>query len=81
MKTKTNQNLLALAFTLALATPLVAFSASVALLSLVLGVWARPWANRGIEATTYEMAPHAPDGIVARRRLQHVVRRRHPVRR
>ncbi|MFN2425672.1 MAG: LPS export ABC transporter permease LptF [Candidatus Binatia bacterium] len=39
-----------------LARPLVAFSISVALLSLVLGVWARPWANRGIEATTYEMA-------------------------
>lgn len=39
-----------------LATPLVAFSISVALLSLLLGVWARPWANRGIEATTYEMA-------------------------
>jgi lipopolysaccharide export system permease protein len=39
-----------------LATPLIAFSAAVALLSLVLGVWARPWANRGIEATTYEMA-------------------------
>ena len=39
-----------------LATPLVSFSAAVALLSLVLGVWTRPWANRGIEATTYEMA-------------------------
>ncbi|MFN2376051.1 MAG: LPS export ABC transporter permease LptF [Candidatus Binatia bacterium] len=39
-----------------LARPLFAFSAAVALLSLVLGVWARPWANRGIEATTYEMA-------------------------
>jgi len=39
-----------------LARPLVAFSVGVALISLVLGVWARPWANRGIEATTYEMA-------------------------
>jgi lipopolysaccharide export system permease protein len=39
-----------------LARPLVAFSVAVALLSLVLGVWARPWANRGIEKTTYEMA-------------------------
>lgn len=39
-----------------LARPLVAFSVGVALLSFVLGVWARPWANRGIEATTYEMA-------------------------
>lgn len=39
-----------------LARPLVAFSVAVALLSLVLGVWARPWANRGIEATTYRMA-------------------------
>ena len=39
-----------------LAAPLFAFSVSVALISLVLGLWARPWANRGIEATTYEMA-------------------------
>ena len=39
-----------------LARPLVAFSVAVALVSLVLGVWARPWANRGIESTTYDMA-------------------------
>lgn len=39
-----------------LARPLLAFSVGVALISLVLGVWTRPWANRGIEATTYEMA-------------------------
>ena len=39
-----------------LARPLVAFSAVVAVVSLVLGVWARPWANRGIESTTYRMA-------------------------
>lgn len=39
-----------------LARPLAAFSVAVAVLSLVLGVWARPWANRGIEHTTYEMA-------------------------
>lgn len=39
-----------------LARPMVAFSVAVAALSLVLGVWARPWANRGIEETTYEMA-------------------------
>lgn len=39
-----------------LATPLITFSLFVAMTSLVLGVWARPWANRGIESTTYEMA-------------------------
>jgi lipopolysaccharide export system permease protein len=39
-----------------LARPLVSFSVAVATVSLVLGVWARPWANRGIEQTTYEMA-------------------------
>ena len=39
-----------------LAQPLVAFSVVVAFVSLALGVWARPWANRGIEWTTYEMA-------------------------
>jgi len=39
-----------------LAAPLVAFSIAVAILSLVLGVWTRPWANRGIERATYEMA-------------------------
>jgi len=39
-----------------LARPLLTFSVSVALLSLVLGVWTRPWANRGIESTTYDMA-------------------------
>lgn len=36
--------------------PLAAFGCAVAALSLLLGVWARPWANRGIETTTYEMA-------------------------
>lgn len=39
-----------------LAAPLIAFSIAVAMASLVLGVWARPWANRGIETVTYEMA-------------------------
>lgn len=39
-----------------LARPLIGFSLGVAVLSLVLGVWARPWANRGIEHTTYQMA-------------------------
>jgi lipopolysaccharide export system permease protein len=39
-----------------LARPLLTFSALVAIASLVLGLWMRPWANRGIEATTYEMA-------------------------
>lgn len=39
-----------------LARPLVTFSAIVAFASFVLGVWARPWANRGIETTTGEMA-------------------------
>ncbi|HXC50196.1 MAG TPA: LPS export ABC transporter permease LptF [Candidatus Limnocylindrales bacterium] len=39
-----------------LAQPLIAFSVVVAIVSLVLGVWARPWANRGIEQTTYDMA-------------------------
>ncbi len=36
--------------------PLLAFGFAVATLSLVLGIWVRPWANRGIEITTYEMA-------------------------
>lgn len=36
--------------------PLLAFGLAVATLSLLLGIWARPWANRGIENTTYEMA-------------------------
>lgn len=36
--------------------PLVVFSLLVAMTSLVLGVWARPWANRGIHDTTVEMA-------------------------
>lgn len=39
-----------------LARPLVAFSVLVALVSFVLGVWTRPWANRGIEQVTYDMA-------------------------
>jgi lipopolysaccharide export system permease protein len=39
-----------------LARPLVVFSLAIASLSLVLGLWTRPWANRGIEATTFEMA-------------------------
>lgn len=39
-----------------LSRPLVTFSVLVAAFSLVLGVWARPWANRGIEETTYDMA-------------------------
>jgi lipopolysaccharide export system permease protein len=39
-----------------LARPLAVFSVAIALGSLVLGVWTRPWANRGIEATTFEMA-------------------------
>jgi lipopolysaccharide export system permease protein len=39
-----------------LARPLLVFSLAIASLSFVLGVWTRPWANRGIEATTFEMA-------------------------
>ncbi len=39
-----------------LSRPLVTFSVVVATVSVVLGVWARPWANRGIEETTYDMA-------------------------
>lgn len=39
-----------------LVRPLLAFGLAVATFSLLLGVWARPWANRGIEKTTYEMA-------------------------
>ncbi|HEY2772640.1 MAG TPA: LPS export ABC transporter permease LptF [Candidatus Binatia bacterium] len=39
-----------------LAAPLVTFSIAIAVVSLLLGVWARPWANRGIDSTTYQMA-------------------------
>jgi len=39
-----------------LARPLIVFGVLTAALSLVLGVWARPWANRGIEHATFEMA-------------------------
>ncbi|HYC57912.1 MAG TPA: LPS export ABC transporter permease LptF [Candidatus Binatia bacterium] len=39
-----------------LSRPLFAFGLATAALSLVLGVWLRPWANRGIEQTTYKMA-------------------------
>lgn len=39
-----------------LAQPLIAFSVAVAVASLVLGIWTRPWANRGIERATYDMA-------------------------
>lgn len=41
---------------LGLLRPLLAFGVGVAAVSLLLGIWVRPWANRGIERTTYEMA-------------------------
>ncbi|HYB99973.1 MAG TPA: LPS export ABC transporter permease LptF [Candidatus Limnocylindrales bacterium] len=39
-----------------LSRPLFVFGVTTAVLSLALGVWMRPWANRGIERATYKMA-------------------------